>query len=593
MNTTIKDVDYVKLVKDLIYNRFKTPYEEKINKNGIINSLSRVKINGVLLVDILNEGYKFSETNLPLKELVYLVLHNEFGERPKCTQCNIKSAKFRNINEGYRKTCGIECIKKYSKNLISNLNIKENIDKTNVFDESERAILEPVLLKEPLQKKSLYERTMAKYNTKYDYDNITQSNSETKFYEYFCEQINEIKDLIEFIKLKQNPRGAIYFNDKDIDILISTTLVLLAIEINGPAFHSSNIKKNDDYHKQKSLEFIESNSDESNQRLARILHIPTLYTLDIWSQKLEEYVPRFNKKIIMKKISSILDLTGLIHKINLKYNLYPKKEEYNYMDINYKKPMDKSIKIKDSIFIDKININNTRYKKSFVKWKRDFDKEETNWYYGINKDKFFNSDKNFIENSIQRMFEEPEYFCLSIFLDGYRPSSGKNCYFEPFSTAQYKVENNCAIIERMFNIEEVNVLDESSLSLISKKLKYDPEYNMDEVYIIINNDFEDFSDPMFNDSLGCLIDLDSIEDLPTREYIFHKNIKKEYSYTKTYHNENDLKDFSYNIEIIENDKNGGGRTKTIVTIHDTVMRSENCDYLAMFNSGYKKARVIR
>jgi hypothetical protein len=145
----------------------------------------------------------------------------------------------------------------------------------------------------------------------------------------------------------------------------------------------------------------------------------------------------------------------------------------------------------------------------------------------------------------------------------------------------------------MFNIEEVNVLDESSLSLISKKLKCDPEYNIDEVYIIINNDFEDFSDPMFNDSLGCVIDLDSIEDLPTREYIFHKNIMKEYSYTKTYHDENNLKDFSYNIEHIENDKNGGGRTKTIVTIHDTVMRSGNCDYLAMFNSGYKKARVIR
>ena len=103
MNTTTRDIDYVKLVKDLIYERFKTPYEEKINKNGIINSLSRVKINGVLLVDILNEGYKFSKNKLPLKELVYLVLHNEFGERPKCTQCNIKSAKFRNITEGYRK----------------------------------------------------------------------------------------------------------------------------------------------------------------------------------------------------------------------------------------------------------------------------------------------------------------------------------------------------------------------------------------------------------------------------------------------------------------------------------------------------------
>ena len=38
MNTTTRDIDYVKLVKDLIYERFKTPYEEKINKNGIINS---------------------------------------------------------------------------------------------------------------------------------------------------------------------------------------------------------------------------------------------------------------------------------------------------------------------------------------------------------------------------------------------------------------------------------------------------------------------------------------------------------------------------------------------------------------------------
>lgn len=587
MNTTTRNVDYTKLVKDLIYERFKTPYEEKINKNGIINSLSRVKINGVLLVDILNDGYKFSKNKLPLKELVYLALHNEFGERPKCTQCNLKSAKFRNITEGYRKTCGIDCIKKYSKHLISNLNIKENIDKTEIFDESEKEILNNILdnniktiPNKSQTKLSNYERTLIKYGTPFDINNIKRSVTEIKFFEILFEMLSKFGIRV----VHKNPREIFKDFDMDLDILLITEDgTYLAIEVNGPAYHCTSNKKNKYYHKNK--------TEECKKHNIRLIHISTSDIVDKPKYSHEFFKEEKNKKIniILKIISSILDITGIVHKYNVNNDLYPKQVEYSFIPSLYKEHNpDISVKLEDELYIDKININNNSYKKKFSFWKRDFTKYYSK--YGFGSD-IYDACNNFMANSFKMMIEDPEYIFLSLYLDGYKTSGGRNCFFNPFSTAQFNIdENKNAIIERYYNIENVNVTDESSLSLITKKMKSIPI--IDEVYYLLNCDFESLDDHIFHDSIGSLIDYNSIEYLDPRESIYNKNNKTEYLYDIIKHSDKE-DDFSYIIYNIEKDKNGFDRNKTKVVVHNRDMINGTTDYLAMFNSGYIKFRINR
>lgn len=548
-------------VKELLKEKIDNCLKEKYglpymlcDKKKASHYLARLKINNVLLIDILNSEYIYSNEKLKLSELLYLLYEFNFEEKPKCKICRKKDRKFRGISRGYCESCSIECSKikseKLRKEIIDKINEEYLLKQFNLDDAYE----ENLYVNKIKNNKSNYINKRKKYEylnkkrkdrTNY-YEDINDgtSVSERNLQKFF-------KDNLHFLDMLFNDRTVI--QPYELDIIF--TKLKVAIEYNGLAAHDiSNIKDNNkNYHFEKTdkcrklgIKLFNLNSTEF-----RFLKNSNFSLLEQNDEKKTKF------KIILKKIAIAMRLNEI-------------SEENKFILPNEFK-VDTIESIKD-------------YNVEFKFWYN-----ETNKLYTPQQNSYYN---NFVLNSFKRHLKNPKYNFMSLFLKNYYDGD-INYNGTPFSGIQYTIINNEAHIVRYFNTKQTVIKNESTLYLFSEQLKN--KYNINKVYYYADRSYEFLDEHYFtHNGLNIYSSVEDIELLKPKIQLF-KNLGNSKDKELEYNILNEKGDDDFDIEVLDyiySDSENKNNLKTKIIKNSDFEKYYSDIYYRVYDSGTYKMEII-